>query len=178
MTKQSLEFTLSPPAELYNNLHGHVYRFAYSLLGRAPPADLVHDVCTDIALSATRYRGEAAFSSWVYAVVAHHLRKRMRAERRHRCLLREAYASSLPTPAIPPDDATGARRLVRRLGEALNRLPERQRTCLLMVQVDDLPTQAVAQRLGLTPDAVRMNVHRARSRLRRWLTVVGPQIEG
>jgi RNA polymerase sigma-70 factor (ECF subfamily) len=169
MTKPSFDLTPLPPGELYSSLHGHVYRFAYSLLGRAPPADLVHDVCADIALAVPQFRGEAAFSSWVYAVVAHHLHKRMRAEHRRRCLMREAYASSLPTPATQPDDATGARRLVRRLGEALDRLPERQRTCLLMVQVDDLPTRAVAKRLGLTPDAVRMNVHRARSRLRRWL---------
>src|SRR5512140_3864545 len=168
MTKQSIDAPL-PPGELYSSLHGHVYRFAYSLLGREPPADLVHDVCADIALSAVRFRGEAAFSSWVYAGVAHQLHKRMRAERRHRCLLREAYTRSPPPGAPLPDDATGARRLVRRLGEAMDRLPERKRTCLVMVEVDDLPTRAVAKRLGLTPDAVRMNVHRARSRLRRWL---------
>jgi RNA polymerase sigma-70 factor (ECF subfamily) len=173
MTGQSFEFTRLLPGELYSSLHGHVYRFACSLLGRAPPADLVHDVCADIALSATEFRGEAAFSSWVYAVVAHHVHKRMRAERRHRCLLREAYAGSLPNPATLPDEAAGARRLVRRVGEALDRLPERQRTCLLMVQVDDLPTRAVAKRLGLTPEAVRMNVHRARRRLRRWLAATG-----
>jgi RNA polymerase sigma factor (sigma-70 family) len=50
---------------------------------------------------------------------------------------------------------------------ALDALPQRQRTCLLLVQVEELPAHAVAEQLGVTPEAVRMNVHRARNRLRK-----------
>jgi RNA polymerase sigma-70 factor (ECF subfamily) len=142
---------------------------AHSLLGEEPPAELVHDVCANAALASVRFRGDAAFSSWVYAVVARHVRKWIRSERRHRCLLREASIRSMPSVAAQPDDVTGALRLADRLSDALTALPERQRICLLLVQLEELPAHAVAERLGVTPEAVRMNVHRARSRLRKRL---------
>jgi RNA polymerase sigma-70 factor (ECF subfamily) len=128
---------------------------------------LVHDICTNAALSAVRFRGDAAFSSWVYAIVARHVRKWIRTERRHRRLLHEVSTRSMANPTAQPDDMAAARRLADRLNRALDTLPERQRTCLLLVQLDELPAHAVAERLGVTPDAVRMNVHRARHRLRK-----------
>jgi RNA polymerase sigma factor (sigma-70 family) len=68
---------------------------------------------------------------------------------------------------VQPDDVAGAHLLANRLEDALAALPERQRTCLLLVQLEELPAHAVAERLGVTPEAVRMNVHRARTRLRK-----------
>jgi RNA polymerase sigma-70 factor, ECF subfamily len=157
----------SHPERLYRSLRPHVARVAHSLLGEAPPAELVHDVCANAVLAAPRFRGDAAFSSWVYAVVARHVRKWIRAERRRRSLLRVASTRSMATPASQPDDLAGAHRLADRLSSALDALPERQRTCLLLVQVEEVPAHAVAEQLGVTPEAVRMNVHRARTRLRK-----------
>jgi RNA polymerase sigma-70 factor, ECF subfamily len=157
----------SRPDQLYRCLQPHVARVAHSLLGEEPPTELVHDVCANTVLAAGRFRGDAAFSSWVYAIVARHVRKWIRAERRHRSLLREATTRSIPSLAVQPDDVAGALRLAHRLSNALDALPERQRTCLLLVQLEELPAHTVAERLGVTPEAVRMNVHRARNRLRK-----------
>jgi RNA polymerase sigma-70 factor (ECF subfamily) len=102
-------------------------------------------------------------------VVVRRVRKWIREERRHRELLREARVQAPPSTPIHPDDAAGARRLAWRLDHALGALPERQRLCLQLVQFEALSARAVAERLGVTPDAVRMIVHRARTELRRKL---------
>lgn len=58
--------------------------------------------------------------------------------------------------------------------DALNALPERERECLTQVRFEFRSVQEVANRLCISPDAVRMNVHRARVRIRRALAADGP----
>jgi RNA polymerase sigma factor (sigma-70 family) len=75
------------------------------------------------------------------------------------------------TPKVPlrPDEASIAFGYVDTIRDALTALPERERLCLTLVRFEYLSAQEVAKRLRITPDAVRMNVHRARARLRQWL---------
>jgi len=53
--------------------------------------------------------------------------------------------------------------------DALITLPERERTCLMLVHFESLPAQEVSRRLRISPDAVRMNIHRARVHMRKAL---------
>jgi RNA polymerase sigma-70 factor (ECF subfamily) len=156
----------SRAAELYRQLKPRVSRVARSLLGESPSAELVHDVSADTVLSMARYRGDCAFDSWLYAVAIRHVRKWIRAERRRRCLLRDARGSVPTFHPCAPDEAAGAHGMAGRFQDALGGLPDRQRTCLVMVHLEGVSPAAVGKRLGITPDAVRMNIHRARGRLR------------
>jgi RNA polymerase sigma-70 factor (ECF subfamily) len=155
--------------ELYLTLRPRVSRMARALLRYAPPDELVHDVCVDAVLSAHRFRGDCAFSSWLYVVVTRHVQKWVRAEYRRICLIREIEVQARANAAIQPDDVLAARKMVGRLNHALAALSERQRVCLMLVRVEELPARDVAERLGVTPEAVRMSVHRARARLRKCL---------
>ena len=159
----------SNAGELYVTLRPRVARMARTLLRTVPPDELVHDACVDAALSAFRFRGECAFSSWLYVVVARHVQKWLRTEHRHRNLVQEFDYRTRLDSAIPPDDAVIARGLVARLNGALATLSERQRICLILVRVEELSVHEVAKQLGVTPEAVRMNVHRARARMRKYL---------
>ncbi len=152
--------------ELYLTLQPRVTRIARSLLGEAPTLELVHDVCVNAALSAVRFRGDSAFSSWLYAVVARHVRKWIRTERRRRSLMNEVAHYSSNINSLQPDDLVSGNRLATLLLEALEVLPERQKICVVQVQFEGHSVHAVADRLGISPDAVRMNVHRARNHLR------------
>ncbi len=158
---------MTPSAgELYLALQPRVTRIARSLLGEAPTAELVHDVCVNAALSAVRFRGDSAFSSWLYAVVARHVRKWIRTERRRRSFMNEVAHYSSSIASLQPDDLVSGDRLATRLLEALKVLSDRQKTCVIQVQFEGHSVHAVADRLGISPDAVRMNVHRARNHLR------------
>jgi RNA polymerase sigma-70 factor (ECF subfamily) len=152
--------------DLYLALQPRVTRIARSLLGEAPSVELVHDVCVNAALSAVRFRGDSAFSSWLYAVVARHVRKWIRTERRRRSLMNEVAHYSSTLTSMQPDDLVSGNRLATRLLEALDVLSDRQKTCVIQVQFEGHSVHAVAARLGISPDAVRMNVHRARNHLR------------
>ena len=53
--------------DAYELLRPQVARISRNLLGGIPPAELVHDVCVDVALSLAHYRGQCALPSWVFA---------------------------------------------------------------------------------------------------------------
>ena len=167
LSRQPTRF--GPPSELYPRLLQHVMRVARALLGEAPSPELVHDATVDTVLSLVRYRGDCAFDSWVYSVAMHHVRKWIRAENRHRHVLLEASENVRAPDPYQPDNAAGAHRMAGRVFEAMHTLPERQRTCLTRVYLEGETPAAVAKELGVTPDAVRMNIHRARGHLRRRL---------
>jgi RNA polymerase sigma-70 factor (ECF subfamily) len=50
--------------------------------------------------------------------------------------------------------------------EAISRLPESYRVVLTLRDIEGLDTDEVAQMLGITPNAVKIRLHRARLALR------------
>jgi RNA polymerase sigma-70 factor (ECF subfamily) len=52
------------------------------------------------------------------------------------------------------------------LSEALNELPEEQRTVLWLREVESLDYRSIAQRQGISPGTVRSRLHRARAAMR------------
>ena len=58
-----------------------------------------------------------------------------------------------------------------RVQECLGRLPDRERTVLVMTFFDDLPAEAVGQELGVSAGNVRVIRHRGLERLRTCLNV-------
>jgi RNA polymerase sigma-70 factor (ECF subfamily) len=55
---------------------------------------------------------------------------------------------------------------------AIDRLPESYRTVLLLRDIDEMDTSEVAALLGITPNAVKIRLHRARQALRTLLDPV------
>jgi len=105
----------------------------------------------------------------MYAIVGHHVHNWIRRERNRRKLIRAVEQAKVQTSGLRPDEAFETFADIEQLKSGLATLTEGQRTCLLMVRWECLSAQEVATRLHITPTAVRMNIHRARAHLRRWL---------
>src|SRR6185295_12577835 len=77
----------------------------------------------------------------------------------------------IPQPADGEalDEAVGRRRDVALLTLAIDALPEKERLAVLLREVEELPTDEVAAILGSRPATVRVQVSRAREKLRRWM---------
>ena len=153
----------------YVELRPQVAKIVSSLLGGSPPADLIHDICVDVTLAQGRFRGQSAFSTWLFAIVRHHVHNWIRKERKLRGLMRGAAEASRLDPAPRPDEVANSRVLFGELKTWSGTLTEGQRRCLFMVGCECMSSRDVGLRLCMTPNAVRMNVRRARVRLHRWL---------
>jgi RNA polymerase sigma-70 factor (ECF subfamily) len=85
-----------------------------------------------------------------------------RGERRREALLQRHGDALLPEPtAVAPSLDH------HRVADCLERLPERERSVLVMSFYDDQPSDAVGRELGLTPGNVRVIRHRGIDKLRR-----------
>jgi RNA polymerase sigma-70 factor, ECF subfamily len=138
------------------------------LLARVPPRDvddLVHDVFL-LALGRLRaLRDAARFGAWLAAIA------RNRAHDYHR---RTRVATEL-TEDLPTEELDGAGRSVPSDAEAvtilavIRTLPDAYRETLILRLVEGMTGPEIAERTGLTPGSVRVNLHRGMQQLREKL---------
>jgi RNA polymerase sigma-70 factor, ECF subfamily len=132
------------------------------LLARVPRAD-VDDLVQEVFLTAWRrldaLRDPAAFGGWL-AVIA-----RNRATDFHR---RAPEHVELPA-TVTAHDSTAARTEALAILELVRTLPDAYRETLVLRLVEGLTGPEIADRTGLTPASVRVNLHRGMRLLREKL---------
>lgn len=140
------------------------------------------DALQDAFLSAFRglaeFQGEARLSTWLHRIAVNaalmKLRKAKRTDERSiedllPRFLDDGHAVE-PVVAWTEDDATLERQETRALvREQITMLPETYRTVLLLRDIEGLDTEETARLLGVTPNAVKIRLHRARQALRTLL---------
>ncbi len=105
-----------------------------------------------------------AFASWLFRIVEREcfrlFRRRHRGEAAHGD---EAQAvDGLPAPQVPAD-------LRLDLSAAVHALPPAYRAVLILRDVDELTAPETAEQLGISVDAVKSRLHRARAMVRERL---------
>jgi RNA polymerase sigma-70 factor, ECF subfamily len=151
--------------------YAEAYTLAYRLTGNEEDAkDVVQEAYLRAYNGLKRFRGEAAFSTWLYRITANcastHVARRTR--HRHDDLDEETTLSD-PRPEIDPEARADAAVLRQRLTVALDALPPRLRQVVVLRDVYDLPHEAIAAELGISEAAAKVRLHRARRRLREHL---------
>lgn len=151
--------------------YAEAYTLAYRLTGNEEDArDVVQDAYLRAYRGIRRFRGDAAFSTWLYRITANcaatYLAKRTKA--RHEELDEE---TALPDerPEVDPVLRADQEEDRRRLAEALGHLPHDMRVVVVLRDVYDLPHEAIAAELGITEGAAKVRLHRARRKLRERL---------
>jgi RNA polymerase sigma-70 factor (ECF subfamily) len=140
--------------------------FFYRSLGsHADAEDMTLEVFVRLHRAAGDYRPTAKFSTYLFHIAQNLVRNEHRRRRRK------------PAQAVPPElfDQVGSAitESAQRLHEleevlqcSLARLPEKFRTALLLVQQQQMPYPEAAAALGMTENALRVLVHRARQLLK------------
>ena len=113
-----------------------------------------------------RWRGEAAFSTWLFAVATNVYRSKMRRYQPTEVALENAPA--VRDSSDPEEDAARHEmaRSVRRLVAAL---PPKYRDALTLFYFMDMDLAAAAGALGIPQGTLKARLHRARARLERQL---------
>jgi RNA polymerase sigma-70 factor (ECF subfamily) len=151
------------------------------------PSDIVQQTLLEAVRDWPQFRGgtEAELAAWLRQILAHVLLHEVRryggAQRRdigREVSLEEALAESsrrlgaaLAAPGSSPSACAGRHELELRLADALARLPADYAEIILLRNVEGLPHEEVARRMGRGVGAVRMLWVRALARLRQELDV-------
>jgi RNA polymerase sigma-70 factor (ECF subfamily) len=166
-------------AESFNQLilrwERPIYALAYRTIGREEDA---RDVCQETFLRAFRalpgFRGQAKFSSWLYRIALNLCRDWMRRERRAAIVqppedvdLLELAAAAEPSESI--EDLVARKDLTRAVERAMARLPEEQRTAIVLKEYHGLTFQEIADLVGCPLSTVKTRLYQGLSVLRREL---------
>jgi RNA polymerase sigma-70 factor (ECF subfamily) len=144
----------------------------------AEAEDLTQKVFLQVYRSADRYRVSARFSTWIYTIARNLCLNELRRRARHPAeSLDESWSDEDPHPwrqatesgAPSPDGALLRRELEERVDQALNELPETQRTALLLCRQEDVSYEEMSRILGCSLSATKSLIHRARETLRQKL---------
>ena len=156
-----------------------IYALAYRVLGREEDA---RDVCQEAFLRAFRalpgFRGEAKFSSWLYRIALNLCRDWIRRERRAPLVPMPdgvditQYAAERRTTASVEDLAAQAE-MSRGVGAAMERLPEEQRTAIILKEYHGLTFQEIADLMGCPLSTVKTRLYQGLAQLRRHLADQG-----
>jgi RNA polymerase sigma-70 factor (ECF subfamily) len=150
---------------LYRMSVGRVYALCLRLTGEKERAQrLTQDAFVRAWEKLPGFRGEAAFSSWLYRLTVNVVLQDQRSRRRRLARHQEAAAEIPPSPSTAPGLET---RLD--LEQAIARLPERARTVFLLHDVEGYRHEEIAEMTGTAVGTSKAQLHRARRLLREML---------
>jgi RNA polymerase sigma-70 factor (ECF subfamily) len=150
-----------------------VYRFGMTLCRDPEDArDVLQDTLFAMARSIRDFRGASSVSTWLFAIARSFcVKKRRRSKFAPEALqsldaLPEAERRRLTDPSPAPDLRLTARELAAALDGAVASLEPKYREVFLLREIEGLAAAEVAEVLGLSVEAVKSRLHRARAAVR------------
>jgi RNA polymerase sigma-70 factor (ECF subfamily) len=159
------------------------YRLAIGITGNGQDAEeAVQDALWSVVRKIGTFRGESAFGSWLYRIVANaaYQKLRRRSGRRAEVSLDDVlpsfhedgrHTAPIVDWSASLGDPSRSTELRIVLQSAIEALPADYRTALVLHDVEGLENTEVAEALGITIANVKSRVHRARLFLRKRLAV-------
>ncbi|MHA3704706.1 RNA polymerase sigma factor [Jatrophihabitans sp. YIM 134969] len=145
------------------------YASALRILGRRGDAE---DALQDAFLAAWRqlpdFRGDSAFSTWLHRIVTTRALNQIRSRARHDDrregpdIADVTHGGLAVASGTTPESQVEAGALLAALQRALADLPEQQRWCWVLREIDGCSYEDVAEITGASVTTVRGRLHRAR----------------
>jgi RNA polymerase sigma-70 factor (ECF subfamily) len=160
--------------EVYEREAPSIRRYLATLVGSADAEDLSQEVFARAHAAAGSHRGEASLSTWIRRIATHVAIDHLRSPASRLVALAPLdQAEDAPPPraserAAPPGQEQGLIRAEMRscILELVHRLPAPYAEVILLGELRGLKDREVAAALGVTLEAAKIRLHRARAALR------------
>ena len=159
---------------LYRRFFPRIYRFVQKRMGnRSDVEETVQEIFIAAFSSLGAYRGEAPFGAWVYGLSRRTVANRFKRKRAETVPWSETdvaladAASALRADGSDPDPHAAYERTERlaQLEVAAQQLSPSQWEYFRLHHLEDVPIDDIARRGGLSRDAVKSHLYRARKLL-------------
>ena len=154
----------------------HLYRFGLRMCGNVEDAgDVAQESLISMVRSLRDFRGDSSVSTWLYTIARRFCIKKRRRSRfapaREESLDAPGAlaAHGLADPSPSPEQTAAGRELTSALTRAIDALDPAQREVLVLRDLEGLPASEAARVLGISVDAVKSRLHRARVAVRQEL---------
>lgn len=161
---------------LFSRYHRKVIQFAFRMTGdRAKAEEAAQETFLRVARAAPTWQPTARFSTWMYTIARRTTLNFLRDEKDEAVKFsippgEESEDGSpvvqLPGPsALNPEEIAWSTEIQERFAAALGQLPETYRAAFVLNRGDGLSYEEVASVLGITVQAVKSRIFRAREML-------------
>ncbi|OBR64815.1 RNA polymerase subunit sigma-24 [Paenibacillus oryzae] len=161
-------------SELMRRYQRKIMAFIFHMLKSAKLELLAEDLCSETFYKAYRslhsFREmDASFSTWLYTIARNTVLSELRKQKSANVSLDEAgYEPAAPMEATPEQSLLRNER-VDMVRDAINNLPEKQRSALILREYEQLDYQEIASILGQTVSSVKSLLFRARASVKSQL---------
>lgn len=143
-----------------------IHRFGMRMCKNVHDAeDVMQDTLINIANHLGEFEGRSSLSSWVFALT------RSACVRKRRGLKNQPHADDShlehqPSPTRTPESQAENQELALALSNSLDSLSEEYREAIVLRDIEGLTAPEAAEALGISVDALKSRLHRAREALR------------
>jgi len=155
---------------VYDELQPRIRRYLARLAGPGEADDLSQETFARVSQALAGFRGEAALSTWIYRIATNVAFDRARSpgfQLQARTAEPAALAALGAAPTIEQDIAS--REMSECVRDYVDQLPADYRTVVVLSELEELPDREIAEVLGISLEAAKIRLHRARARLRQML---------
>ena len=157
--------------QLVKRTYADVYTLAFRLTANEEDArDVAQEACLRAWRGIRKFRGDSRFSTWMYRITANCASTLLarRSKGSHEELSADDPVAD-ERPEADPEAMAEAGYVRDRMTAALAELPPRLRAVVVLRDIYDLPHEAIAAELGISQEAAKVRLHRARRKLRERL---------
>lgn len=172
--------------EIFERYHQQIYNFVKKQVSDPEAVeDLVQEVFLRVYKSAKNFDVTKKFSSWVYKIALNEVKRHWK-----RSASRQTYSLNAPLgdeggdseradlledTRITPDVATENELFSKNLRTLIDRLPDKQRTVVMLKVYQDLTFEEIAEICECPLSTVLSRMRYAVNKLRRWLGIEDQQ---
>jgi RNA polymerase sigma-70 factor (ECF subfamily) len=152
----------------------HIYRFGMKMCGDPEDAkDVLQETMLAVARNVRDFRGGSSMTTWLYSIARSFCIKKRRRSKfapEHEASLNsvdgQREARAIPDKARGPDEELAGRQIEAALASAIAELAPMYREVLVLRDIEGLTAPEVAEILGVSVEAVKSRLHRARVSVR------------
>ena len=160
--------------QIYEDFHARIFRYLARMVGEADAEDLTQDVFVKVGLALEEFRGDSKLSTWIYRIATNTAIDRLRhaSTRQDKTIQSEFPAEEEGLEVIPGEMIGGEQKVIREemndcIRSIVDTLPEGYRSVIILSELEGVQDQEIAEILGISLEAAKIRLHRARAKLRQ-----------
>jgi RNA polymerase sigma factor (sigma-70 family) len=160
--------------ELVTRYERKILLFIYHMLKNSRMDHMAEDMCQETFYKAYKslhsFREvEASFSTWLYTIARNTVLSELRKNRNGNVYLDDSGFTPITPNETLPEQTILRNEKVNMVRDAINSLPEKQRSALILREYDGMDYQEIANILGQTVSSVKSLLFRARASVKTQL---------
>jgi RNA polymerase sigma-70 factor (ECF subfamily) len=152
--------------ELYRRYVDALWKRLTRLIGPDPEReDLLQQIFLEVFQRLPQFRGEAAFSTYLYRVLTNNAYDHLKRRGRRPLPLPAEMSEAFATPDATPEQHAQSRQRLGQIWAALDRMKPKKRIALVLHVVEGLSHEQVGELVAASADTVAKRIEHARKEL-------------